>query len=106
LGCSCATRRRSVGPRPSNARIAPKRLVRTMSGHGLRYDQLTTGRKIRLLTVVDTFSRYVPVRDPTVQLSQRRCDGLFVTAAFADRVPLQSIVTIFAPRRPQPQWHR
>ncbi len=27
------------------------------------YDQLATGRKIRILTVVDTFSRYVPVLD-------------------------------------------
>lgn len=28
------------------------------------HDQLTTGRKIRILTVVDTYSRYVPVLDP------------------------------------------
>ena len=28
------------------------------------HDQLATGRKIRVLTVVDTFSRYVPVIDP------------------------------------------
>lgn len=28
------------------------------------HDQLATGRKIRVLTVVDTFSRYVPVLDP------------------------------------------
>jgi putative transposase len=28
------------------------------------HDQLATGRKIRLLTVVDTFSRYAPVIDP------------------------------------------
>lgn len=28
------------------------------------HDQLTTGRKIRALTVVDTYSRYVPVLDP------------------------------------------
>lgn len=28
------------------------------------HDQLATGRKIRMLTVVDTFSRYVPVLDP------------------------------------------
>lgn len=26
--------------------------------------QLATGKKIRVLTVVDTFSRYVPVLDP------------------------------------------
>ncbi len=28
------------------------------------HDQLSTGRKIRMLTVVDTFSRYAPVIDP------------------------------------------
>lgn len=28
------------------------------------YDQLATGKKIRVLTVADTFSRYVPVLDP------------------------------------------
>ena len=28
------------------------------------HDQLATGRKIRILTVVDTFSRYAPVLDP------------------------------------------
>ena len=28
------------------------------------HDQLTTGRKIRVLTVVDTYSRYVPVLNP------------------------------------------
>jgi putative transposase len=28
------------------------------------HDQLATGKKMRTLTVVDTFSRYVPVLDP------------------------------------------
>ncbi len=28
------------------------------------HDQLATGRKLRILTVVDTYSRYVPVLDP------------------------------------------
>lgn len=28
------------------------------------HDQLATGRKIRVLTIVDTFSRYAPVIDP------------------------------------------
>ncbi len=28
------------------------------------HDQLATGRKIKVLTVVDTYSRYVPVLDP------------------------------------------
>jgi len=28
------------------------------------HDQLATGRKIRILTIVDTFSRYSPATDP------------------------------------------
>ena len=28
------------------------------------HDQLATGRKIRMLTIVDTYSRYAPVPDP------------------------------------------
>lgn len=34
------------------------------------HDQLATGKKLRVLTVVDTFSRYLPVLDPTSQLSR------------------------------------
>src|SRR5688572_8247141 len=30
------------------------------------HDQLATGRKLRILTVVDTFSRFCPVLDPRV----------------------------------------
>ena len=33
------------------------------AGRDFVHDQLATGRKIRVLTVVDTFSRYVPVLD-------------------------------------------
>ena len=35
------------------------------------HDQLATGKKIRVLTVVDTFSRYSPVARSAVQLSRR-----------------------------------
>lgn len=45
------------------------------------HDQLATGKKLRVLTVVDTFSRYVPVLDPShsyrgedvVQTLERAC---------------------------------
>lgn len=45
------------------------------------HDQLATGKKLRVLTVVDTFSRYVPVLDPrhsyrgedVVQTLERAC---------------------------------
>lgn len=45
------------------------------------HDQLATGRKIRVLTVVDTFSRYSPALDPrlsycgedVVQIVERAC---------------------------------
>ena len=36
------------------------------------HDQLATGTKIRILTVVDTFNRFSPVVDP--RLSYRRED--------------------------------
>jgi putative transposase len=47
------------------------------------HDQLATGKKIRVLTVVDTFSRYSPVIDPrfsyraenVVQMLDQACDG-------------------------------
>lgn len=32
--------------------------------HGLVHDQLAEGRKIRVLSVADTFSRFSPVLDP------------------------------------------
>jgi putative transposase len=48
------------------------------------HDQLATGRKIRVLTVVDTFSRYSPLIDPrfsygaedVVQMLERTCAGI------------------------------
>ncbi len=36
------------------------------------HDQLATGRKIRVLTVVDTFSRFSPAADP--RFSYRAAD--------------------------------
>lgn len=48
------------------------------------HDQLATGKKIRVLTVVDTFSRYSPVIDPrfsyraenVVQMLEQACAGV------------------------------
>ena len=48
------------------------------------HDQLATGRKIRVLTVVDTFSRFSPVIDPkfsyraedVVATLERVCAGI------------------------------
>ena len=45
------------------------------------HDQLATGKKIRVLTVVDTFSRYAPIIEPRhsyraedlVQALERTC---------------------------------
>jgi putative transposase len=37
------------------------------------HDQLATGRKLRVLTIVDTFSRFSPAVEPTVQFPRRRC---------------------------------
>ena len=44
--------------------VARKAIAQAQSaGRDFVHDQLATGRKIRVLTVVDTFSRYVPVLD-------------------------------------------
>lgn len=48
------------------------------------HDQLATGRKLRILTVVDTYSRYVPTLDPrfsyrgenVVQTLERVCNKI------------------------------
>lgn len=37
------------------------------------HDQLATGKKIRVLTVVDTFSRYVPVLSPRFRALEQIC---------------------------------
>jgi putative transposase len=39
------------------------------------HDQLATGKKIRVLTVVDTFSRYVPLLDPGSATGLRTWSG-------------------------------
>jgi putative transposase len=44
------------------------------------HDQLATGRKIRVLTVVDTFSRYAPEIDPLSLLKTPKCrESLAIT---------------------------
>lgn len=64
------------------------------------HDQLTTGRKIRVLTVVDTFSRYVPV--PAVQLPGRGCGCDAGTGLQPDRLskddPCRSGFGVHLPR--------
>lgn len=49
--------------RPREARCAASR-VNDVWAMDFVHDQLATGRKIRVLTVVDTFSRFSPVLDP------------------------------------------
>lgn len=51
------------------------------------HDQLASGHKIRLLTVVDTFSRYSPVVDPRVQLPGRGRRQHTGTSLRKDRIP-------------------
>ncbi|KXF76504.1 hypothetical protein ATN84_25670 [Paramesorhizobium deserti] len=58
------------------------------------HDQLATGKKLRVLTVVDTFSRYVPVLDPRFidpdHLTHRRI--LLVVHPFAPSVIVEAAV--------------
>ena len=51
------------------------------------HDQLATGTKIRILTIVDTFSRFSPVIDPKV--SYRGEDVVQTLDVFAKRLAIQ-----------------
>ena len=63
--CNCATRHRSGGSRPSCGRTASA-ATRPNETWAMDFvhDQLATGKKLRVLTVVDTFSRFSPVLEP------------------------------------------
>src|SRR4051794_35791525 len=61
--CNCATNPRSAESRRSCGPTAAPRGRRTRSEDGLRrrlHDQLVDGRKIRILTMVDLFTRLSP----------------------------------------------
>lgn len=59
--------RNKVPKRRVKAKLRSDRIAATRSNHvwamDFVHDQLATGRKIRVLTVVDTFSRFSPVVD-------------------------------------------
>ena len=60
--------RNKVPKRRMKARSRGDRTVATHSNQtcamDLVHDQLATGRKLRILTVIDTFSRFSPAIDP------------------------------------------
>ena len=56
------------------------------------HDQLATGRKIRVLTVVDTFSRYAPAIDP--RLSYRGEDVVQVLEKVCARVGYPTTIRV------------
>ena len=97
--CSSGTSIRSGGSRPSCAMIARRQSGRTMSGPWNEadkktvrgtvfppnvHDQLALGNKLRILTIVDTHSRFCPAADPrftyrgedVVQTLERVCAQL------------------------------
>ena len=51
------------------------------------HDQLATGTKIRVLTVVDTVSRLSPVLDARAELPGRRCGPDARSGLFDDQLP-------------------
>lgn len=77
--------RNKVPKRRVKAKLRSDRTAATRSNHvwamDFVHDQLATGRKIRVLTVVDTFSRFSPVVDArfsykgedVVQTMERTC---------------------------------
>ena len=56
------------------------------------HDQLATGRKIRVLTVVDTFSRYSPAIDP--RLSYRGEDVVQVLEKVCSQVGYPTTIRV------------
>nr|WP_246385163.1 IS3 family transposase [Gluconacetobacter asukensis] len=63
--CNCATRCPGAGSRRKCARtVVRRRTTRDTWAMDFVHDQLATGRKIRILTVIDTFSRFSPATDP------------------------------------------
>jgi len=76
--CSCETKRPNEGLKPNCARTVQRQPGATRLGRcaarrvsqceiprgDFVHDQLVTGRKIRVLTIVDTFSRFSPATDP------------------------------------------
>ena len=56
------------------------------------HDQLATGRKIRVLTVVDTFSRYAPVIDP--RFSYRGEDVVRVLESVCARIGYPATIRV------------
>ncbi|ARQ13183.1 IS3 family insertion sequence transposase protein (plasmid) [Rhizobium etli] len=88
--CSSATRFPSDGSKRSCGPTARNRPIPIMSGPWtLSTDQLATGRKIRVLTAVDTFSRFSPAVDArfcyrgedVVQTLERVCRQIAYPAA-------------------------
>lgn len=87
------TRHRNGGWKPSCARTALLRCAATRSGRWISafvrtsfvHDQLATGRKLRVLTVVDLFSRFSPAVDPAFSyraaMLYRRLSGSAGTSA-------------------------
>ena len=73
------------------------------------HDQLATGQKIRVLTVVDTFSRFSPAIDPrfsyraedVVVTLERVCDAMgYPRRSGSTKVPsLSAATSIFGPIR-------
>lgn len=57
------------------------------------HDQLATGRKIRVLTVVDTYSRYVPVLDP--RFSCRGEDVVATLKRVCGRIGYPKIIRVY-----------
>lgn len=72
--CNCATKRRSAGSRPSYAMIAGRRHDERDVGAGFCLDQLATGRKLRVLTIVD-FLALLTAAGAAVHLPQQRRRG-------------------------------
>src|SRR6185295_5324813 len=68
--CNSATKRPSAGSGRSCETIDARRHDQTRPGRWtLSMDQLATGRKLRVLTILDIFSRFSPALEPRFNFS-------------------------------------
>src|SRR6202046_822915 len=91
--CNYATRRPNAGSKPSCGRPADRRRDRTRPGQWtFVHDQLATGTKLRVLTIVDTFSRFSPAIEP--RFNFRGADVVEVLERVGRAVGLPAVIRV------------
>nr|WP_271593673.1 IS3 family transposase [Bradyrhizobium sp. CCBAU 65884] len=90
LGLQCATNRPNARSRPSCAMTDGRQRGPTRSGRWIYHDQLATGGKLRVLTIIDIFSRFSPALVP--RLTFRGTDVVDVLEGLCNEVGLPATI--------------